>query len=134
MTSAGRPADRRSLPVLAGGGAALLSGRLMLALTAAGHAVATLLLVPVQGLPAFGVGSALITRVPYEATDAPLLGDAFATSALNVGAALGPVLGGAAIGGGPGYRSPVWVSVLLMISSLAALDCARQGGRERQPA
>nr|WP_107481180.1 hypothetical protein [Streptomyces sp. IMTB 2501] len=94
--------------------------------------MATVLLVPVLGAPAFGVGSTLITRVLYEAADAPPLAGAFATSALNVGAALGPVLGGAAIDGGLGYRAPVWVSTLLMGS--AAVAFVRQVGRNRQPA
>ncbi|MGW3209922.1 Cmx/CmrA family chloramphenicol efflux MFS transporter [Streptomyces sp. NPDC001135] len=132
VTSAGRLADRRPLPVLAAGGSALLTGWLLLAL-AAGHTVAALLLVPLQGLLAFGVGATLITRVLYEATDAPSLAGAFATSALNAGAALGPVLGGAAIGGGLGYRSPVWISALLVGTALAVLGGECRGGRERQP-
>ncbi|WP_369368303.1 Cmx/CmrA family chloramphenicol efflux MFS transporter [Streptomyces sp. CG4] len=131
VTWAGRLADRRPLPVLAAGGAALLIGWLLLAL-GAGNAVATLLLVPVLGALAFGVGSTLITRVLYEAVDAPSLAGAFATSALNVGAALGPVLGGAALDGGLGYRAPVWVSALLVGAAPAALGFVRRGGRERQ--
>ncbi|KOV65468.1 Cmx/CmrA family chloramphenicol efflux MFS transporter [Streptomyces sp. MMG1121] len=130
VTSAGRLADRRHLPVLWAGGAALLAGWALLALSA-GHPAAAVLLVPVLGMLSFGVGSTLITRVLYEAADAPLLGGAFATSALNVGAALGPVLGAAAIEGGLGYRSPVWVSALLMTPALAALGLVR---REQRPA
>ncbi|WBO68302.1 Cmx/CmrA family chloramphenicol efflux MFS transporter [Streptomyces camelliae] len=132
VASAGRLADRRAVPVLRAGGAALSAGWVLLAL-AAGHAAAAVLLVPVLGLLAFGVGATLITQVLYEAADAPSLAGAFATSALNVGAALGPLLGGAAIDGGLGYRSPVWVSALLMTAALAGLAVAGRGEREWEP-
>ncbi|MFD0392522.1 MFS transporter [Streptomyces nogalater] len=56
---------------------------------------------------------------------------AFATSALNVGATLGPVLGGAALDGGFGHRSPVWVSALLM--AMAGLVARRRTRRSEQP-
>jgi DHA1 family chloramphenicol resistance protein-like MFS transporter len=88
-------------------------------------------LVPVLGLLAFGVGSTLVTRVLYEAADAPFLGGAFATSALNVGAALGPVLGGFALDGGLGHRSPVWVSALLV--AVAGLVARCRPRRPEQP-
>ncbi|MET8563430.1 hypothetical protein ABZV75_23585 [Streptomyces flaveolus] len=72
----------------------------------------------------------LITRVPYEAVDAPSLGGVFATAALNVGAALGPVRGGAALDGGLGPRSPVWLGALL--TAVAGLVGQRAGhGREQ---
>ncbi|MGX5212408.1 hypothetical protein ACWKT3_27605 [Streptomyces violaceus] len=50
----------------------------------------------------------------YAAPGAPTLAGGFATAAFNVGAALGPWAGGAAIGAGFGYRSPVWVSAGLV--------------------
>jgi DHA1 family chloramphenicol resistance protein-like MFS transporter len=110
-------------------GAALLAGWTALAL-AAGRPAVALALVPVLGLLAFGVGATLVTRVLYEAADAPSLGGAFATSALNVGAALGPVLGGAALDGGFGHRSPVWVSALLTaVAGLVAHGRAHRGDR-----
>jgi DHA1 family chloramphenicol resistance protein-like MFS transporter len=133
VTSAGRLADRRPWPVLRAGGAALLAGWVLLAL-AAGHTTTTVLLVPLLGLLSFGVGSTLITRALYEATDAPSLGAALATSALNVGAALGPVLGGAAIDSGLGYRAPVWVSALLTAAALVALTVSVRAVRDQQPA
>ncbi|MFI9250884.1 hypothetical protein [Streptomyces sp. NPDC053069] len=80
----------------------------------------------------FGVGATLISRMLYEATDDPSLAGAFATSALNAGAAPGPVLGGAVIDGGLGRRSPGWVGALLVTFALAALGGVRRGGRERQ--
>ncbi|MEV6115377.1 hypothetical protein AB0L59_23415 [Streptomyces sp. NPDC052109] len=57
------------------------------------------------------------------------LAGAFARSSSNVGAALAPGLGGAAIDGGLGYRSPVCSSTLPATSALAAPGGARQGGR-----
>ncbi|GHH01237.1 Cmx/CmrA family chloramphenicol efflux MFS transporter [Streptomyces rubradiris] len=131
VTAAGRLADRDVRPVLPLAGAALLAGWTALAL-AAGRPGVAVALAPVLGLLAFGVGSTLVTRVLYEASDAPLLGGAFATSALNVGAALGPVLGGAALDGGLGHRSPVWVSALLV--AVAGLVAGCRTRRPEQPA
>ncbi|MFF5438172.1 Cmx/CmrA family chloramphenicol efflux MFS transporter [Streptomyces achromogenes] len=131
VTAAGRLADRGARPVLPLAGAALLAGWAALAL-AAGRPGAAVALVPVLGLLAFGVGSTLVTRVLYEAAaDAPSLAGAFATSALNVGAALGPVLGGAALDGGLGHRSPVWVSALLV--AVAGLVARCRPRRPEQP-
>ncbi|MEV6810460.1 Cmx/CmrA family chloramphenicol efflux MFS transporter, partial [Streptomyces sp. NPDC051129] len=114
--------------VLPAAGAALLVGWAALAL-AAGEPAVAVALVPVLGLLAFGVGSTLVMRVLYEAVDAPVLGGAFATAALNVGAALGPLLGGAALDGGFGLRSPVWISALLMAVAGLVARC-----RTRRPA
>ncbi|MEU4994922.1 Cmx/CmrA family chloramphenicol efflux MFS transporter [Streptomyces sp. NPDC021622] len=118
VTLAGRFADVRPVPFLLCGGLALLAGWVLFALTA-GNPVAAVLLVLVQGALSFGVGSALITQVLYAATGAPTLAGGFATAALNVGAAIGPVGGGLALGAGLGYRSPLWVSALLVASALA---------------
>uniref|UniRef100_UPI002812654A Cmx/CmrA family chloramphenicol efflux MFS transporter n=1 Tax=Streptomyces sp. TaxID=1931 RepID=UPI002812654A len=114
VTVAGRYADRRPVPVLAGGGVALCAGWCLLAL-GAGHPAVTLALVLVQGALSFGVGSTLISQALYAAPQAPTLAGGFATAAFNVGAALGPWAGGAAIGAGLGYRSPVWVSAALIV-------------------
>ncbi|MFF8843020.1 Cmx/CmrA family chloramphenicol efflux MFS transporter [Streptomyces sp. NPDC015127] len=135
VTVAGRLADTRPLQVLLPGGTALLAGWAVLAFTA-GSPVALLVLVLVQGALSFAVGSTVIARVLYAAADAPTLGGACATAAFNVGAALGPWLGGAAIGAGFGYRSPLWVSALLVaaafVVALAAAGTAhavRRGDR-----
>ncbi|MEV0117209.1 Cmx/CmrA family chloramphenicol efflux MFS transporter [Streptomyces sp. NPDC050844] len=118
VTVSGRFADVRPVPFLLCGALALLAGWVLFALTA-GNPVAAVLLVLVQGALSFGVGSALITQVLYAATGAPTLAGGFATAALNVGAAIGPVGGGLALGAGLGYRSPLWVSALLVASALA---------------
>ncbi len=46
---------------------------------------------------------------------------AFATVALNVGAAGGPALGAVALGAGAGELGPVWVAVLLVAVALAVV-------------
>lgn len=125
----GRLADRRASAVLAGGGGALCLGWAVLALGAGTPALA-LGLVLVQGALSFGVGSTLISQALRTASDAPTLSGGFATAAFNVGAALGPWLGGTAIGAGLGYRSPVWVSAALVaVALLTAGPAARRNRR-----
>ncbi|MDO0936857.1 MFS transporter [Streptomyces sp. DG2A-72] len=113
----GRLADRRPALVLGAGGVALGVGWGAFAL-GAGNPGAVLGLVLVQGALAFGVGSTLISRALYAASGAPTLAGGFATAAFNVGAALGPWLGGTAIGSGLGYRSPLWISAALVAVAL----------------
>ncbi|MFC9239909.1 Cmx/CmrA family chloramphenicol efflux MFS transporter [Streptomyces decoyicus] len=125
----GRLADTRPVPLLVAGGAALLLGWTVLALTA-GDPVAALVLVFVQGALSFAVGSTLVSQVLYAAAGAPTLGGGFATAALNVGAAIGPWCGGAALTAGLGFRSPLWVSALLTALALVLAGAAR-GARRR---
>ncbi|MBF8190716.1 MFS transporter [Nonomuraea sp. K274] len=117
VTLSGRIADARPVRLLMIGGAALPVGWALFAWTA-GHPVAAVALVFVQGTLSFAVGATLISQVLYAATGAPTLGGAFATAALNVGAAAGPWLGGVAIDAGLGFRSPLWVSALLATAAL----------------
>ncbi|OON27600.1 MULTISPECIES: Cmx/CmrA family chloramphenicol efflux MFS transporter [unclassified Micromonospora] len=134
VTVAGRLSDTRPMRILVPGGLALLAGWLLFAATAAIAPVA-LLLVLVQGALSFAVGATLITLVLYRADDAPSLGGSFATAALNVGATVGPLLGGAAIGAGLGYRSPLWVSALLVALALTVglVPAARSRARTSPP-
>jgi DHA1 family chloramphenicol resistance protein-like MFS transporter len=124
VTVAGRLSDARPVRLLVPGGLALLVGWVLFTVTA-DHAAAAFLLVFVQGALSFAVGSTLITQVLYAAVEAPSLGGSFATAALNVGAAVGPLLGGATIGAGLGYRSPLWVSALLVALAFATAGLAR---------
>ncbi|MGW6023000.1 Cmx/CmrA family chloramphenicol efflux MFS transporter [Streptomyces sp. NPDC055099] len=130
VTVSGRFADARPVPFLLTGAVALLAGWVLLALTAQ-NSVAAVVLVLVQGALSFGVGSALITQALYAATGAPTLSGGFATAALNVGAAIGPAVGGVALAAGLGHRSPLWVSALLVTLALAvgavALLLSRRG-------
>ncbi|WP_406498934.1 MFS transporter [Streptomyces sp. NBC_00846] len=140
VTVAGRVVDARPRAFTAAGLVALTVGWTGLALSAE-NPFATVALVAVQGMLAFGTGTALISWVFRLAADAPTLSGSFATSAFNVGGALGPWFGGLAIGAGFGFRSPLWVSVLLMVLALgtawASLGMRRAAGRrspDRVPA
>lgn len=133
VSCAGRLADTRPVSLLVSGGAALLLGWTVLALTA-GSPVAALVLIFVQGALSFAVGSTLVSQVLYAATGAPTLGGGFATAALNVGAAIGPWCGGAAITAGLGYRSPLWVSALLTALALVLAGVAHGARRRRAKA
>ncbi|MFJ9850027.1 Cmx/CmrA family chloramphenicol efflux MFS transporter [Streptomyces sp. NPDC101150] len=124
VTVGGRFADARPLPLLIAGGPALLIGWVAFALTASMPA-ATAVLVLAQGTLSFAVGSTLISQVLYLATEAPTLAGGFATAAFNVGGAIGPWLGGLPLTAGLGYRSPLWVSALLVTATLATAGVAR---------
>ncbi|MEU9607308.1 Cmx/CmrA family chloramphenicol efflux MFS transporter [Streptomyces sp. NPDC048057] len=133
VTLSGRMADTRPMRLLVPGGAALLVGWVLFALTASSLTVA-LFLVFVQGALSFAVGATLITLSVYEAPGAPTLGGAYATAAMNVGAALGPGVAGAAIGAGLGYRAPLWSSAALVASAVVLAGAARVVGRSRAAA
>ncbi|MFE7958831.1 Cmx/CmrA family chloramphenicol efflux MFS transporter [Streptomyces sp. NPDC057413] len=117
VTVAGRLSDQRPGPVVAVAGPLLLIGWPALAVLA-GEPVALFLLVFVQGALSFAVGSTLITRVLYEAAGAPTMAGSYATAALNVGAAVGPVLAAATLGTAAGPRGPLWASGLLVAVAL----------------
>ncbi|WP_052423418.1 Cmx/CmrA family chloramphenicol efflux MFS transporter [Nonomuraea candida] len=123
VTISGRIGDTRPMPLLVIGGVALAAGWAAFG-AAAGTTALAVVLVFVQGTLSFAVGSTLISQVLYAATGAPTLAGAFATSALNVGAVLGPWLGGVVIGAGLGFRAPLWVSALLVGLSLAVAAVA----------
>nr|WP_243715458.1 Cmx/CmrA family chloramphenicol efflux MFS transporter [Micromonospora sp. KC207] len=124
----GRLADKRPIQVVTIGGAALMAGWILFALTAA-NPVTALVFVFVQGILSFAVGSTLISQVLYLASDAPRLSGGFATAAMNVGAAAGPALGGVALSAGLGYRSPLLVSASLVAVALLLGGAARAFGR-----
>ncbi|MGW6496761.1 Cmx/CmrA family chloramphenicol efflux MFS transporter [Nonomuraea angiospora] len=127
VTVSGRVADKRPIRLLAICGPALAAGWAVFAL-AAGAPVPAVVLVFVQGTLSFAVGSTLISQVLYAATGAPTLAGGFATAALNVGATLGPWLGGLTIGAGLGLRSPLWVSALLVAAALVTAAVAHAVG------
>ncbi|RPF46545.1 DHA1 family chloramphenicol resistance protein-like MFS transporter [Streptomyces sp. Ag109_G2-6] len=114
---AGRLSDRRPGPVIAVGGPLLLIGWPALAMLA-NEPVALFILVFVQGALSFALGSTLITRVLYEAAEAPTMAGSYATAALNVGRAVGPVIAAATLGTEAGDRGPLWASGLLVAVAL----------------
>jgi DHA1 family chloramphenicol resistance protein-like MFS transporter len=75
-------------------------------------------------LLSFAVGSTLISYALYAGSESPVLAGGLATASLNVGAALGPVLGGVAITLA-GYRAPLWVSALLVGTALCLAGVGR---------
>ncbi|MFD3522341.1 Cmx/CmrA family chloramphenicol efflux MFS transporter [Streptomyces sp. NPDC058653] len=113
VTVSGRVADARRSAFVLAGMVSLMVGWIALALGAVSPA-AVVALVFVQGMLAFGTGSAMISQVFHLAPGAPTLGGSFAAAAFNIGAAAGPWLGGLTIDAGLGFRSPVWVSAVLM--------------------
>ncbi|GGX68888.1 chloramphenicol resistance protein [Streptomyces minutiscleroticus] len=117
VTVAGRLSDRRPGPVIAVGGPLLLLGWPALAMLAY-EPVALFILVFVQGALSFALGGTLITRVLYEADRAPTMAGSYATAALNVGAAVGPVVAAAALGTRAGTLGPLWAGGLLVAVAL----------------
>lgn len=111
VSTAGCLSDARPRIVIVGGGSLLVFGWVALALLAT-NPVALLVLVLTQGVLGFAVGSTLITRVLYSAGDAPTMAGSYATAALNMGAAVGPILAAAALSVTPGALGPVWVAVI----------------------
>lgn len=68
---------------------------------------------------AVAVLSALNTRVFARAGEARVLASGTNTSAFNVGIAVGPWLGGLAIGAGAGYRALGWIGAALAVCAIA---------------
>ncbi|MFE1082606.1 Cmx/CmrA family chloramphenicol efflux MFS transporter [Brevibacterium sediminis] len=117
VTVAGRFSDSRPRIVIVGGGSVLVLGWISLAIFAT-NPVALLGLIFAQGVLGFAVGSTLITRVLYAAAGAPTMAGAYATAALNMGAAVGPVLAAVALCVMPGALGPVWVAVIATATAL----------------
>ncbi|MET4658885.1 DHA1 family chloramphenicol resistance protein-like MFS transporter [Streptomyces sp. PvP037] len=117
VTVAGRLSDRRPGLVVAVGGPLLLLGWPALAVLAV-EPVALFVLVFVQGALSFALGSTLITRVLYEAAGAPTMAGSYATAALNVGAAVGPLIAAATLDTAVGNLGPLWTSGLLVAVGL----------------
>ncbi|MFC7891921.1 Cmx/CmrA family chloramphenicol efflux MFS transporter [Streptomyces sp. NPDC057381] len=117
ITVAGRVSDHRPDLVVTLGGPLLLLGWPAVAVMAERPAV-LLLLVFLQGALSFALGSTLITRVLYEATGAPTMAGSYATAALNVGAAVGPLIAATALDTALGELGPLWVSGLLIAIAL----------------
>ncbi|MDH6604812.1 DHA1 family chloramphenicol resistance protein-like MFS transporter [Streptomyces sp. SAI-208] len=117
VTVAGRLSDRRPGLVIAVGGPLLLVGWPALAMLA-DEPAALLILVFVQGALSFALCSTLIARVLHEAAGAPTMAGSYATAALNVGAAVGPVIAAGTLSTGAGDLGPLWASGLLVAVAL----------------
>jgi DHA1 family chloramphenicol resistance protein-like MFS transporter len=117
VTVAGRLSDERPGLVIAVGGPLLLIGWPALAVLA-DEPLALFVLVFAQGALSFALGSTLITRVLYEAAEAPTMAGAYATASLNVGAAVGPLLAATTLRTAAGNLGPLWTSGLLVAIAL----------------
>ncbi|WP_280485130.1 hypothetical protein [Nocardia farcinica] len=123
VTAAGRLADRWPGQVVAVGGPPALLGRLATAATT--HPTTLLVLVAGQGALSFAVGSTLVARVLGEATGAPTMGGAYATAALNLGAALGPIAAAATLSTGPAERGPFVAAAVAVALAPATVSATR---------
>jgi DHA1 family chloramphenicol resistance protein-like MFS transporter len=117
VTVAGRMSDQHPGPVVAVGGPLLLIGWPALA-ALADKPVALFVLVFVQGTLSFALGGTLITRVLYEAAGAPTMAGSYATAALNVGAAVGPLIAATTLTTAAGDLGPLWASGILVAIAL----------------
>lgn len=117
VTVAGRLSDQHPGLILAVGGPLLLIGWPALAVLA-DRPVALLVLVFVQGALSFALGSTLITRILCEAAGAPTMAGSYATAALNIGAAVGPLIAATTLNTAAGDLGPLWVSGLLVAVAL----------------
>lgn len=131
-TFAGRLSDTRPGIIIGIGGPALLAGWAALAVLS-GSPIVLLLLAFIQGALSFAVGSTLIARVLYEAAGAPTMGGAYATAALNVGAAGGPVAAAAVLGIHASVVAPVCVSTVLIALPLLRIVAPRPGAATSTP-
>ncbi|EOM77402.1 major facilitator superfamily sugar transporter [Rhodococcus rhodnii LMG 5362] len=122
VNTAGRFGDRHWRRLIFGTGPLLMTGWGLLALTVTSP-LALWPLALIQGALAFALGSTLIARIIATAHDAPTMGGSFATVALNVGAVIGPVIGGLAIES-IGVRGPVIVSAVLVLLAIVLWSAA----------
>ncbi|MEU7138316.1 Cmx/CmrA family chloramphenicol efflux MFS transporter [Nocardia sp. NPDC046473] len=118
VTLAGHYADRYAHAILTAGSIALLIIWLTTALTAS-YLPALLIMATVGGTASFALGSTVIGRiVTTAAPTAPHLSGAFATAALNLGAALGPATAGLAISITGTPTSALWTSAALAATAI----------------
>jgi MFS transporter, DHA1 family, chloramphenicol resistance protein len=126
----GRLADARPWATLF---TALVAGLVLFVVLGllASVAAVTVAVVVLLGFVAFLVAAPLNARVFQLAGAAPTLASAANTSAFNVGNAIGPALGGAAITAGGGWTAPAWIATALIAVAIALATVAAT--RERRP-
>lgn len=121
---AGRYGDRHATLILMIGGVALLIGwGAFSALSTIPFAVYAFALL--QGALSFAVGSTLIALSIRAAVTAPTMSGSFATASLNIGAAVGPILGGLAYATAAGATGPLLVSAALLCAAAVAFAASR---------
>ncbi|MGW0634232.1 Cmx/CmrA family chloramphenicol efflux MFS transporter [Nocardia salmonicida] len=131
VTSAGRHSDRHGGRIIAVGTVGLVGVWALAALTAQSIA-AVAIMTFVVGAVAFGVGSTLIATIVRSATPtAPRLAGALATTALNIGAVLGPVAAGVIVDRVGDPVAALWCGAA---SAAVAAVIVLVGRRGRHPA
>ncbi|MFD6103012.1 Cmx/CmrA family chloramphenicol efflux MFS transporter [Nocardia salmonicida] len=131
VTLAGRHSDRHGGRIIAVGTVGLVGVWALAALTAQSIA-AMAIMTFVVGAVAFGVGSTLIATIVRSATPtAPRLAGALATTALNIGAVLGPVAAGVIVDRVGDPVAALWCGAA---SAAAAAVIVLVGRRGRHPA
>ncbi|MFC9436050.1 Cmx/CmrA family chloramphenicol efflux MFS transporter [Nocardia sp. NPDC057030] len=126
VTLAGRYADEHAHVIVGAGAVALpimWAGTALIAHSLPGLLIMTTLV----GAASFATGSTWIGRIVTAATPtAPHLSGAFATAALNIGAAIGPALAGLAISTTGTPASALWTSAVLVATALAITTLTRR--------
>ncbi|MDI6022719.1 MFS transporter [Leucobacter sp. UT-8R-CII-1-4] len=108
----------------------LLLGALWLGLAAVSDRQLGVWIIAVAlGAASFAVGSTLIARVLQTSAGAPTLGGAYSTTALNLGAFLGPALGGAAITWF-GLLAPPLLSAIFVLSAALLIVFSRHSAAQ----
>lgn len=115
VAATGRWAARRERAWITVGTVALAGAWSAFAVLISSPVMLTLLAM-LCGALSFAVGSALIGRIVREGTGAPVLGGAYATVALNLGAFVGPAVAGVAYEQG-GAASVPWAAVAATLAA-----------------
>ncbi|WP_022892921.1 Cmx/CmrA family chloramphenicol efflux MFS transporter [Agromyces subbeticus] len=115
--TAGRFGDRFGSRIVSLGSALLLTGWVTLAVVST-QPVALFVLAFAQGALSFAVGSTLIAIALRAADGAPTMSGSYATASLNVGAAIGPIVGGLAYATVLGPTGPLVVSAALVLIAI----------------
>ena len=115
----GRLADRHTMPLLAGGlaGLSVLFAGFAVGAAHPMVALAATLGIGLVGLPMTSVTVARRMRVAPNSA----LVNTMSSSVINVGVAVGPALGGLAIGAGAGLTAPLWVAAGMALLGLLTL-------------
>ncbi|MEV6554729.1 Cmx/CmrA family chloramphenicol efflux MFS transporter [Nocardia sp. NPDC051756] len=126
VTLGGHYADRHAHIIITTGSIALPIIWTTTALTA--HSLpGILIMATITGATSFAVGSTWIARTITAATPtAPHLSGAFATAALNIGAATGPALAALTISTTESPTSALWTSTALAATALAIATSTRR--------
>ncbi|WP_067686260.1 Cmx/CmrA family chloramphenicol efflux MFS transporter [Nocardia jejuensis] len=122
----GRYSDRHQRRIIVAG-TVLLVGVWLLAAVTAQALIGVLVMSVVAGAVAFGVGSTLIASIVQTTTPvAPRIAGALATTALNIGAVLGPVTAGTLIDRTDHPTTALWCSAAFTTAAVGVVVLGRR--------